>query len=121
MLSIKADIFYEVTVTLRHTQALIDSWRDRPDAVIAPHDAIDDRVLQILINSGEKLALLLRFLDARVTFIAAKEHLDHLKNKNTAVTYDEISNSYRDIDASLRRELSLIDLLVLRGCDSKIL
>jgi hypothetical protein len=119
MLSLKADTFYKVTQNIRHTRALIEQWKYRTDSEgVKTSDALDNDMLKTMSEQALRLALLLRVLDARVTAIAVSEHIDSLKGDGP-VTYDDIAESYIDIDKSLRRELSLVDLLVLRGETAK--
>ena len=119
MLSLKADAFYKATQNLRQTMSMIEAWAGRNDSqAVKTSDALDLHMREIMSTQATRLAVLLRILDARVTLIAVKEHVELLKGE-LPISYDELAEAYADIDRSLRRELSLVDLLVLRGETAK--
>jgi hypothetical protein len=119
MLSLKADTFYKTTNFIRQTVALVEAHRKDADAPVKTTEALDPVMMSLMLDRGHHLAILLRILDARVTSIAVREYIERLNDTETAVTYDDIGEAYADIDRSLRRELSLVDLLVLRGETAK--
>jgi hypothetical protein len=114
MLSLKADAFYRATVVLREIKAIIEAGRRTESQTKIVLDVV---MKKIMTDQADRLASLLHILDAKVTAIAVKEHLSSLEKQ--PLTYDDVSDNYVDIDRSLRRELSLIDLLVLRGETAK--
>jgi hypothetical protein len=120
MMGLKADTFYRAMAVLRETKAIIEPWQNQKlDSDFKTSEPIDDETAADMKGQAQRLLELLKILGTRVTKMAVDEHLRRLNSKGENPSYDDILKAYVDIDNSLRRELSLIDLLVLTGETAK--
>ena len=122
MLKFNAADFYKVTTQMQHTLTGIEAGSFVSSATSKGGTKISipishPSVVTALIERGEELKKSLHVLGAQITIMAVDEMNASLAN--TYVTYETIANGYKDINHTLRRELTQVTLLSLSADDRK--
>jgi hypothetical protein len=115
MRQLKADAFYAASTDL----AMVTSWiaattqahKDEPERLFHESRKLEEEHRQFIIERLTRLREHIEALGARVTLLALKEAQESITR--TGATWGHAEHSMEEVRHTLRRELSLLTLLVL--------
>lgn len=113
MLKLDAAAFYVATKAINHARVSIDTWpdEDNPDR-ISPEAIVDETIAPTFIEKCEGLKEHLGVLEARIAEMATEDVIKKLKSPYRP-TWRELSALFADIDRTIERELSLVNMRVI--------
>jgi hypothetical protein len=109
MLKFNARSFYSAVSTMRRAHALMDKESDKKKTEISAKERRSaPKVLARLETACAELG-------TPVTKMAVSELIEAIKSRKRRLTHEEFSSILKEVDGTLRRELSLVNLFVLDG------
>jgi hypothetical protein len=116
MLKFNASDFYKVTAAIQHTQTTIEarglrSKTENPDKSITITPINDPQFIQTLSERCDKLVESLKVLGARLTLMAVQDMRWMIATET--ITFEALADAYKDINRTLKRDLTLVTLLSL--------
>ena len=116
MLKFNASDFYKVTAAIQHTQTTIEalglrSKTENPDKSVTITPINDPVFIRTLSERCDKLVESLKVLGARLTLMAVQDMRWMIATET--ITFEALADAYKDINRTLKRELTLVTLLSL--------